>query len=142
MATAYVNGYQPYAFADFSGGLNLRDKADAVGDKDAIDLLNVTFTEHGAIRQRDGYADITTSDLTNRVDSLSPFYTVAGQRQIIAGCGTRLEALDNVGAVVAAKTGLAGGPYSFARFASPGNEYVYAANGTDTLQRWDGASWT
>jgi hypothetical protein len=27
MATAYVNGYQPYAFADFSGGLNLRDKA-------------------------------------------------------------------------------------------------------------------
>jgi len=28
MAQAYVNGYQPYTFADFSGGLNLRDKAE------------------------------------------------------------------------------------------------------------------
>jgi hypothetical protein len=78
MATAYVNGYQPYAFADFSGGINLRDKSDTVGDKEAIDLLNVTFTERGAIRQRDGYADLTTADLTNRVDSLAPFYTAGG----------------------------------------------------------------
>src|SRR3954469_6122369 len=141
MAQAYVNGYQPFAFADFYDGLNLRDKADAVGDKEAIDLLNVTFTERGAIRQRDGYADLTTADLTNRVDSLAPFYTAAGLKHLIAGCGTRLEALDNAGAVVASKTGLTGGPYSFARFADPTHEYMYAANGADTLQRWDGSAW-
>src|SRR3954454_20286784 len=110
MATAYVNGYQPYAFADFSGGVNLRDKSDTVGDKEAIDLLNVTFSERGAIRQRDGYADLATADLTNRVDSLCPFYTAGGTRQLIAGAGSRLEALDIGGAVVAAATGLAGGP--------------------------------
>src|SRR3954451_20354928 len=104
MSTAYVNGYQPYAFADFSGGVNIRDKADAVGDKEAIDLLNVTFTERGAIRQRDGYQDLTTADLTNRADSLAPFYTAAGVRQLIAGCGTRLEALSTAGAVVASQT--------------------------------------
>jgi hypothetical protein len=89
---AYVQGYQPFAFNDFSGGLNLRDKADTVGDKEAIDLLNVTFSERGAIRQRDGYADLTTADLTNRVDSLAPFYTAGGVKQLVAGCGTRLEA--------------------------------------------------
>jgi len=141
MAQAFVNGYQPYAFQDFSGGLNLRDKSDTIGDKEAIDLLNVTFTERGAIKQRDGYADLTTADLTNRVDSLAPFYTAAGLKHLVAGCGTRLEALTSAGAVVAAKTGLAGGPYSFARFADPNHEYMYAANGADTLQRWDGAAW-
>jgi hypothetical protein len=141
MATAYVQGYQPYAFDDFSGGLNLRDKADVVTDKEAIDLLNVTFTERGAIRQRDGWSDLTTADLTNRVDSLAPFYTASGTRHLIAGCGTRLEALTTAGAVAASKTGLTGGPYSFARFADPGHEYIYAANGADTLQRWDGSAW-
>ena len=56
MATAaYTNGYRQFTFKDFSGGLNLRDKTDAVDDGEAIDLLNVTFAERGAIRQRDGY---------------------------------------------------------------------------------------
>src|SRR3954467_10054330 len=100
MPTPYVNGDQPEAFADFSGGLNLRDKSDTVGEKEAIDLLNVTFTERGAIRQRDGYDDLT-ADLTNRVDSLSAFYKADGTRQLIAGCGARLEALSTAGTVAA-----------------------------------------
>jgi len=141
-AQAYIQGYQPYTFNDFSAGLNLRDKSDTIGDKEAIDLLNVTFTERGAIRQRDGYADLTTADLTNAADSLSPFYTAGGVKQLIAGCGTRLEAIDTGGGIVASKTGLAGGPYSFARFAAPGSEHLYAGNGTDVLQRWDGSAWT
>jgi hypothetical protein len=56
---AYVSGYQATSFKDFSGGLNLRDKADTVGESEAIDLLNVDFTERGAIRQRDGFDDLT-----------------------------------------------------------------------------------
>src|ERR1044072_4674604 len=119
MATAYVNGYQPYSFATFSGGVNLRDKADTVGDKEAIDLLNVTFNERGAIRQRDCYADLTTANLTNRPDSLGPFCSTGGLRHITPGCGTRPEAIDTAGAVVASKTGLTVGPYTFARFADP-----------------------
>jgi len=141
MAQAYVNGYNPVAFTDFSGGLNLLDKADAVGDKEAIDLLNVTFTERGAIRQRDGYQDLTPQDLPNRVDSLAPFYTAAGLKQLVAGCGQRLDVVDTNGALVGSMTGLAKGPYTFARFGDPGHEYMYAANGADTLRRWDGAAW-
>lgn len=140
-AQAYTSGYQPFTFNDFGAGLNLRDKSDTIGDKEAIDLLNVVFTERGAIRQRDGYADLTPADLTNRVDSLTAFYTASGIRQVVAGCGTRLEAVDSTGAIVASATGLTAGPYSFARFATPGSEYVYATNGGDAPRRWDGATW-
>jgi hypothetical protein len=44
----FASGYKQVTFKDFSGGLNLRDKSDAVGEKEAIDLLNVTYTERGA----------------------------------------------------------------------------------------------
>jgi hypothetical protein len=140
-ATAFTAGYQAYTFNDFSGGLNLRDKSDTVGDKEAIDLLNVTFSDRGAIRQRDGYADLTTADLTNRGDSICAFYTSAGIKQLVLGAGTRLEALTSAGAVVASKTGLTSGPYSFARFAAPGSELMYVTNGVDAMQKWDGAAW-
>jgi hypothetical protein len=69
---SFTNGLQAGRVHRLLGRLNLRDKSDAVGEKEAIDLLNVTFTERGAVRQRDGYSDLTPSDLTNRVDSLSP----------------------------------------------------------------------
>jgi hypothetical protein len=128
----YASGYKQIAFTDFSGGLNLRDKSDAVGDKQAIDLLNVTFTERGAIRQRDGYDDLSPSDLTNRVDSLSAFYKADGTRQLVAGCGSRLETLTTAGAVAASLAGLAGGPWQFVRFGAPGSETLYACNGADT----------
>lgn len=134
-------GYVPVEFANFAAGLNLRDKADVVSDSECIDCLNVDFLERGAIKQRDGYADLTGA-LTNRVDSLGVFYAASGTRQLLAGCGTRLEALSTAGAVVASKTGLAGGPYVFCRFAAPGSEYAYCANGSDTTQRWDGSAWT
>jgi hypothetical protein len=138
---AYTNGYHAFDFKDLSGGLNLRDKSDAVGDKEAIDLLNVDFSERGAVRQRDGYVDLTTANLTQRVDSMAPYYTAAGSRQLVAGCGTRLEAIDSSGVVLGSASGLFGGPWTFARFGDPTHEYIYAANGLDALQRWNGATW-
>jgi hypothetical protein len=134
--------YTVFPFGQFSGGLNLRDKADVVRDDQAIDLLNVEFTEVGAIRQRDGYVELTSSALTNRVDSLAPFYKADGTKQLLAGCGTRLEALNTSGAVVSSLTGKTSGPWVFQRFAAPGSEYAYAANGVDTVVRWDGTNWT
>jgi hypothetical protein len=138
---AYTAGYKPFSFTDFSGGLNLRDKADAIGDKEAMDVLNVTFTERGAIRQRDGYVDHTPGDLTNRVDSLAPYYNAAGSKQLVAGCDTRIEVVSSGGVVVGSTSGLLGGPWSFARFGDPLHEYLYAANGLNTFQRWNGSTW-
>lgn len=134
--------YQVFQFGNFGGGLNLRYKTDVVQDNQAIDLLNVDFTDVGAIRQRDGYVELTGTALTNRVDSLAAYYKADGTKQILAGCGTRLEGISTAGAVVDSETGLAGGPYTFCRFAAPGAETAYAGNGTDTLRKWDGSSWT
>ena len=138
---AYVDGYRPFDYKDFSGGLNLRDKSDAVGDKEAIDLLNVDFTERGAIRQRDGYADFTPSDLGDRVNSLSPFYKADGTRQLIAGCGTVLQAISNGGDPLTSLVEPNPGPWVFARFGDPDHEYLYCANGLDPVSRWNGSSW-
>ena len=126
----------------FAKGLNLRDNPQQVAQDEAIDLLNVVFTERGAVAQRYGYAQFTSSALTNQVDSLGVFYTSTGTKQLIAGCGSRLEGINTSGAVVASATGLSGGPYTFARFAAPGSELLYAGNGTDTLRKWDGLAWT
>ncbi len=126
----------------FAKGLNLRDNAHQVAQDEAIDLLNVVFSERGAVSQRYGYAQLTGTALTNQVDSLGVYYTSTGTKQLLAGCGTRLEGISTAGAVVASATGLTGGPYTFARFAAPGSELVYTGNGTDTLRKWDGSAWS
>lgn len=137
-----VKGYTSYAFQDFGRGLNLRDKADAVSQAACIDAMNMLFGERGAAVQRSGYGELNAVALTNRVDSLSPYYTSAGTKQLLAGCGTRLEALSAAGEVLKSVIGLAGGPYGFARFGKPNAEVAYAGNGTDTLRRWNGTEWT
>jgi len=142
VTVAFTNGYRPVAFADFSGGLNLRDKADTVGDREAIDLLNVQFSERGAIRQRDGYSLFTAASLPARSDSLSAFYTTAGLHQLVCGSDNHLDVLDQAGAVVVSKAGLGVGPWSFVRMGTDQGEYLYATNGIDPPQRWDGAAWT
>lgn len=134
--------YQPQSVGSFGGGLNLRDKADAVSDAEAIDAMNVIFTERGAVQQRYGYTHFTSSALTNTVASLEPYYKTDGTRQLLAGCGTRLEALNTSGAVVASATGLTDGTWDFCRFGSPGAEVAYAGNGKNLLRKWDGAAWT
>lgn len=134
--------YTQVFLANFGKGLNLRDKVDSVDPAEAIDALNVEFTQRGAVAQRAGFGKFTSAALTNRVDSLSPFYKSDGTRQLLAGAGTRLEALNTSGGVVASATGLNNGPYTFARFGSPGTETAYAGNGTDTLRKWDGSAWT
>lgn len=134
--------YQSLPFEGFQGGVNLLDKSDAVKPDEACDLLNVLFTQRGAIESRPGYNNLTGSELTNRVESLSPYYTASGTKQLVAGCGTRLETISTGGSVVASATGLSGGPWDFTRFGKPNEEAVYAGNGTDSLRKWDGSNWT
>lgn len=129
--------------AGFSGGLNLRDAVDAVDPTQAIDAMNVEFTLKGAVRQRPGYDNFTTSALSQRPTNIEPYYNAAGNiAQIVTGSSTRLDTVGSDGAVVASATSLTSGqPWSFARFASPANDYIYAGNGENSLRRWDGSSW-
>lgn len=134
--------YQEFPFHGFGKGLNLRDKPDAVDPAECIDAMNVLFSDRGAIVQRSGYAMLTEDTLTNRVESLSPYYTTGGARQLLAGCGTRLEALSTSGEALDSETGLTDAVWDFARFGKPNSEVVYAGNGTDTLRRWNGVEWS
>jgi hypothetical protein len=134
--------YQSLPFEGFGKGLNLIDKVDSVDPAECVDCLNVLYSQRGAIESRPGYNNLTGSELTNRVESLSPYYTASGTRQLVAGCGTRLEAISTGGAVVASATGLSAGPWDFTRFGKPNEESVYAGNGTDSLRKWDGSNWT
>lgn len=134
--------YQAVSFGGFGAGLNLRDKADAVSEQEAIDALNVEFTERGAVQQRSGYAKLTSSALTNAAASLEGYYKTDGTKQLLAGCGTRLEAVNTSGAVVASASALSSGTWDFCRFGSPGSEVAYAGNGKNLLRKWDGSSWS
>lgn len=132
-------GYTPVGQSRFSGGLNLTDGADVVGVDQAVDLLNVLFLPQGGVRQRDGYQRFTSAELTNRIDSLAAFYTVSGTRQLLAGNGARIDVLSTAGTSTANVAPTAS-PQYFTRFAVPGSEHMYIANGTDTVRRWDGAA--
>lgn len=132
--------YVPYSFAGFGAGLNLRDKADAVSEQEAIDALNVELSERGAVSQRAGYVAFTNS-LTNDVGSLHPHYRAGATPHLLAGAGTRLEAIDSTGTVVASQSALTDGTWDFARFGTPNAEVSYAGQGNDLLQSWNGTAW-
>lgn len=134
--------YEPYAFQGFGKGLDLASKPDATDPASCIDCLNVAYSDRGAITQRPGYDNLTTSALTNRPASLESFYTTSGTKQLLAGCGTRLEAIEAGGGVKASATGLTSAVWDFARFGQPNSEVAYAGNGTDTLRKWNGTEWT
>lgn len=142
--------YDSEALPGFGAGLDLVSKTDVVDSSAAIDCLNVLFATRGAVEQRDGYAEFTTSEGTNRYDSLVPFYTASGTRRLIGGAGNRLEAVGSDGVLVGSghtSTAPTASPHYFARWGgytgTQTAEYVYTANGTDTLRRYDATSgWT
>lgn len=141
MAERARSGYVPVGQQQFSGGLSLTDGADVVGVDQAVDLMNVLFLPKGGMRQRDGYQRFSSAELTNRVDSLAAYYTVAGARVLIAGNGNRLDALNTSGASTTSVATTAS-PHYFTRFGAPGNEHMYIANGTDTVRLWNGTAFS
>ena len=86
--------YKPVQFAGFQGGLNLRDQPDVVSPSQCIDVLNVSFSERGAIVPRDGFDNHTTDELTNRGATVHPYYESDGTVQLLVGCDTRVEAIN------------------------------------------------
>jgi hypothetical protein len=132
---------KPLAFPGFAGGLNLRDQPNQVDPTQAVDLLNVALIEREGVRSRDGYAKFTSSELTNRPDSMAAFYTVAGTAQLIVGNGNRLDALNTSGTSTANAAPTAS-PHYFTRFGGPTAELMFISNGTDTVRQWNGTAFS
>lgn len=136
-----MKGYTPVPFPGYAGGLNLRDQPNQVDPSHAIDLLNVTFTELGAVKSRDGFAALTASPLTNQPDSCAVFYTTGGTKQLMVGNGNKLSAVATDGSVVASSTAPTANPHFFTRFGgATSTGRMYISNGTDEIRSWDGSS--
>ncbi len=133
--------YRTASQARFAGGLNLTDGADVIAADQAADLLNVLFLPAGGVCRRDGTQRFTSTELTNRPDSLAAHYESDGTRQLLVGNGNRVDVLDTSG-VSFANVATTAGPHSFVRFAAPGSEHTLMANGADPVRRWDGAAFT
>lgn len=86
MAVAYA---EPILLGDFSGGLNVRDAPELVGETDVTDALNVTLTERGAAQKRLGFTkDAGMSEFAAEITNL--FYSVAlGQLVVQEGVNVR-----------------------------------------------------
>lgn len=124
----------------FGKGLNLRDTVDVVDPEQAIDAMNVVFSERGTVKQRDGFDEFTASALTNQPDSIAT-YEKADASYVIVGNGARLTQLDTTGTIVGTQLTTAGAsPHFFARYGAPTEEKLFAANGTDEIWMLDGTS--
>jgi hypothetical protein len=134
-----LQGYDVYPIEKF-GGLNLHDKVDVVSPNQAIDGLNVEHTRQEAVRQRDGYDNLTSSELTNQPNSMSP-YTSGSTRYLVVQGGTRIDSLDTSGATQA-NNATTDAVHSFAEFGSPGTDALFIANGTDEILQLAGTSFS
>jgi hypothetical protein len=138
----------PYPQKDFPG-LDLT-RAPASG---CIDQLNVDH-EVGVIRTRHGSQSFYTEGSDGTYTALSPYYGgFYGVAQIVGvydtGLAATVRALDITGSstapegssvtTLASTTGL---EHTFARFGSPAGEYLYIANGSAQVRRWDGLVFT
>lgn len=130
---------------DRFGGLNLADDPTVVGATGATELFNVDLDVSGRIRARAGYATIKAI-ATTTVEGLAAYDTTAGTSQVVVGhttTGTRkYEAYASTGGAVVATATPGATAVNAARWGDPTNEYLYIANGTDTVWRWSGAAFT
>jgi len=136
--------YQSFPYLGFGRGLNLRDKPDTVDPAEAIDLLNVTFSERGAIETRRGYDKIVDEEVLG----LGSFENTSGSKRILTtntvSTNERLRAYALTGGAAIADSGAlsdSDAAFSFARYGTPNNERVYCANGTD-VRYFDGSTFT
>lgn len=89
---------------------------------------------------RDGLVKATGSALTNPADRLHPH----DASYLLAGCDTRLEALNTSYSVAASATGLTTSvdPWAFATVGSPSGTTTYCSNGANTARKWNGSAWS
>jgi len=123
-----------------TGGLNARDPYAAMDPKDAI-ILDNWFPRTADVLSRKGYIDHETG-LPSQVNSLM-VYAGAAASTMFAASGTAIYDATSAGAVGAAVvTGLGNDKFQYVNISTAGGNYLWAVNGADLAQMWDGATWT
>lgn len=130
---------------DRFGGLNLADDPVDVGPTNATSLLNVDIAQVGRVRTRAG-SSLVKSLTVDSADGFAAFETTSGTKQFVVShttSGTRAyEAYASTGGAAVSSAAPGNTTLNAVRWGNQTNEYLYIANGTDTIWRWDGAAFT
>ena len=79
----------------------------------------------------------------NPVETLMCYRPVSGTQFLFAACGGNFYDVSNEASPVKVRTGLSNNRWQFLNFDVPGgSHYLYAVNGADNPQLWDGTTWT
>lgn len=132
--------YERVEISDFRGGLNYADQPNNVPPNEAIDAMNVNFTDDGRISRRTGYTLATTGDGGDSA-------IVWNGQLVIGGPSDNKVKIYNFYyssyTLLATLTGSAmSSPQSFryAAFGGPTTSLLFIANGIDQLASWDGTT--
>lgn len=131
---------QPSIVAAPIGGLNARDALAVMDPKDAIILDNL-FPRTGDVQSRKGYTSHVTG-LPGQVNSLMVYNGTLTYKMFAASVAGIYDVTTAgvVGAAVVA--GLTSNRFEYINVATAGGKYLWAVNGTDLAQMYDGATWS
>lgn len=137
-----THGYEVIPFQDFSGGLNVRDFPDGLNANQCSLLTNMRPTHRGALVTREGIEEFTPNAESTAIDSMTAYQTAAGTSRLVTGAGNTIRVFDNLGSAVATSSAPTANPHYFARFGGPTAEVIYIANGTDTIRKLSGTTFS
>lgn len=131
---------------DRFGGLNVADDPTDVGAEGATDLLNVDLFPSGRLRCRCGYSLIKSIGAVTTAGGLAAFEKSDGTSQVVVAYdlnGTKkLDAYASTGGAAVSTATPTAIAMSTVRWGDPTSEYLYIANGADTIWRWTGAAFS
>lgn len=106
---------------------------------DAAAVMQNWFPEQSYVRPRRGYAPWSTGLPTVAVGALLPYQ--GATPRLFAGCNGKLYDVTASPAVIS-KSGFSSDLWQGFQFANSAGNYLFACNGFDTVQRWDGTTWS
>ena len=126
-------GLQRWPIKDYRGGLNTADGPFNLENNEAQDLLNVSLTEKGAIKQRDGWTILSQVAEAQVINHLRPWYPSPGTRHLLASVDGDIVKLDTAGVRTLVFNGTAGTIWAMEQNTDVGGtRFLWAMNGTDT----------
>lgn len=128
--------------APFSG-LNARDPLVAMDPSFAVTLKNFVVQPYG-MAVRKGYKEHVTG-ITGYVETLMPYNAQSdANRRLFAAAGSKIYNASSLGDSTPDEevTGLSSALWSYVNFATPGNHYLVAVNGSNEGRLYNGSSWT
>lgn len=120
------------------------DSENALSDmpKENAVILDNWFPKTDKVELRFGNAAYSTG-MTGAVDSLMSYVSPTGTQKIFAANGSSIYDASGSGAVPAASVGsLSGVRFQSTQIGSPGGHFLFAVNGADAPQVFDGSSWS